>query len=146
MHLQGFISLKVYLFILMTKLTFKYFIPAIIWLLIITIISGYPGNQVPKIPVWQFDKLVHTVIYLELTICLLYAYHQQYINDKKRLLIVAYVVLFGIFYGAFMEILQHYIFINRSGNWYDFFANTIGSILGVFIYPFVIKLLPINRC
>jgi len=129
----------------MNKVLKYRFLPAIIWLLVITIISGYPGNQVPKIPVWQFDKLVHTVIYLGLSLCLLYAFQKQYKNNKSRLITIVYVVLFGIFYGGFMEILQHYIFINRSGNWYDFFANAIGSVLGIFIYPFVIKLLPINK-
>ena len=44
-----------------------------------------------------------------------------------------------------MEILQHYIFINRSGSWYDFFANAIGATIGVLIYPFVIKWLPLKR-
>ena len=126
--------------------SFKYFVPVLIWLLLITIISGYPGNYVPKIPVWQFDKLVHSVIYFVLSICLIYAYYLQYSKPKTRLKTQVVIILFGIFYGGFMEIMQHYIFINRSGNWYDFIANAIGAILGVFIYPFVIKLLPINRC
>lgn len=130
----------------MTRKTFKYLIPAIVWLVIITIISGYPGNHVPKLPVWQFDKFVHSAIYLILTLCVLYAFHQQYKDVKTRLNTVAIIVMFGIIYGGFMEIMQHYIFINRSGNWYDFIANAVGAILGVFVYPFVIKLLPINRC
>ncbi len=129
----------------MNNFKFKYFIPAIIWLVIITVISGYPGNRVPKLPVWQFDKFVHAAIYLILTVCVLYAYHQQYKNEKTRLKTIVIIVVFGIFYGGFMEIMQHYIFINRSGNWYDFIANAIGAILGVFIYPVVIKLLPINK-
>lgn len=130
----------------MNKQKIKYFIPAIIWLVIITIISGYSGNHVPKLPVWQFDKLVHSVIYFGLSICLLYAYHQQYKAVKTRLKTIVLILVFGIFYGGFMEILQHYIFINRSGNWYDFIANAVGAISGVFLYPFIIKLLPINRC
>lgn len=70
-----------------------------------------------------------------------------YTNEQKhnQLKINVLVVLFGVFYGGFMEILQHYIFINRSGNWYDFFANAIGATIGVIIYPFVIKLLPLKR-
>ncbi|MDF1672543.1 MAG: VanZ family protein [Vicingaceae bacterium] len=130
----------------MTIRLFKYYIPAIVWLVIITVISGFPGNHVPKLPVWQFDKLVHSVIYFVLSICLLYGFHSQYKAENTRLRTAVIIIIFGVFYGGFMEILQHYIFINRSGNWYDFIANAIGSVLGVFIYPFVIKLLPINRC
>lgn len=124
----------------------KTYLPAIIWLLVITVLSGYPGNHVPKIPVWQFDKLVHTVIYFVLSVALIYAFQKQYNQVSKRIIISISIILFGNFYGGFMEIMQHYIFINRSGNWYDFFANGVGSVLGVLAYPFIIKLLPINRC
>ena len=123
----------------------KYYLPAIFWLLVILVLSGYPGHKVPASPFWQFDKLVHTGIYMVLSGLLLFAYSKQYQDLKKRSFLILKVVLFVIFYGGFMEILQDYIFINRSGNWYDFVANTLGAILGVLIYPFVIKLLPINK-
>lgn len=123
----------------------KTYLPAIIWLLVITVLSGYPGNHVPKIPVWQFDKLVHTVIYFVLSVTLIYAFQKQYNQVSKRIIISISIILFGIFYGGFMEIMQHYIFINRSGNWYDFIANGVGAILGVFIFPLVMKLLPIKK-
>jgi VanZ family protein len=67
-------------------------------------------------------------------------------NEKKQSLnLLIAVLLFGIFFGGLMEICQHFIFINRSGNWYDFIANTIGAILGVILYPQLIKLLPLKR-
>ena len=52
---------------------------------------------------------------------------------------------FGILFGGLMEICQHYIFVNRSGNWYDFLANTIGAIIGVAVCPQLFKLLPFKR-
>ena len=55
------------------------------------------------------------------------------------------VSFFGILFGSIMEICQHYIFINRSGNWYDFTANTIGAILGAFIYSQLVKWVPFKR-
>lgn len=116
--------------------------PFIFWLILIIIISGFPGDKVPEIPVWQFDKLVHSVIYFVLSLTILYAYNEQYSKPSKRLIIGMLAVTIGIFYGGIMEILQHYIFINRSGNWYDFVANAFGAILGVLFYPFVMKLLP----
>jgi VanZ family protein len=123
----------------------KYYLPAGFWLLVILVLSGYPGHKVPAAPFLQFDKLVHTFIYAVLSILLLIAYSKQYQNKHNRYSLVMKIVFFGIFYGGFMEILQHYIFINRSGNWYDFGANTLGAILGALIYPYVIKLLPINK-
>jgi len=123
----------------------KPFIPAISWLLVILIISGYPGSYVPEIPVWQFDKLVHIAIYAVLSFCLLIPYHKQYIKENKRLKLGLIIFLISTFYGGFMEILQNNIFINRSGNWYDFTANSIGAIIGVILYPLLINFLPINR-
>ena len=122
----------------------KPYLPAIIWLLIILVLSGYPGNHVPKVPVWQFDKLVHSIIYAILSFCLLIPCSKQYAIVNKRFQIGLIVILVTTFYGGFMEILQDNIFIKRSGNWYDFIANTIGAIIGVLFYPIVAKFLPIN--
>ncbi|OFY93029.1 MAG: hypothetical protein A3K10_14655 [Bacteroidetes bacterium RIFCSPLOWO2_12_FULL_31_6] len=121
------------------------YLPATFWLLVILILSGYPGNQLPKVPIWQFDKLIHSVIYSILSIVLIIAFQKQYAMETKRFLLIIGIVFFGIFYGGIMEILQHFIFINRSGNWYDFIANTIGVTFGVLFYPLIIKLIPIKR-
>lgn len=124
---------------------FKLFIPALIWVLIIFILSAYPGNQVPKIPIWQFDKWVHSFIYAVLSFLLLIPFYRQYTKGNTRFKLGGIIILFGVFYGGLMEILQHYIFINRSGNWYDFTANTIGAILGVLLFPFMVKWIPKNK-
>lgn len=121
------------------------YLPAAIWLLVILFLSGYSGNNVPKILVWQFDKIVHSAIYAILSFCLLIPYYRQYIKENRRLRIGFAIVMIATFYGGFMEILQNTIFINRSGNWYDFIANMIGAIIGVLLYPIIIKFLPINR-
>jgi VanZ family protein len=124
---------------------YKFFIPAIIWLAVITVLSGFPGKQLPKIPVWQIDKLVHTFMYLILSLSLCVPFIKQFIEKNNRLPLGLKVVFFGIIYGGFMEVLQENIFINRSGNWYDFFANALGAIGGVLILPIILKYLPINR-
>jgi len=124
---------------------FRFFIPAIIWLIVIGIASGYPGNTIPKVPVWQADKIVHITIYAILSFFLLIAFRKQYLIKNTRLRISLFIILFSISYGGLMEILQHYIFINRSGNWYDFLANGLGAILGVILFPILIKLPLLNR-
>ncbi len=123
----------------------KSYFPALIWALIILFLSGYPGEYVPKVPVWQFDKLAHAVIYAVLSFCLLIAFQQQYLKHGNRYKISLIAMFISVSYGGFMEILQNNIFINRSGNWYDFLANTIGALLGVLMYPLITKYLPINR-
>ena len=124
---------------------FQPFIPFIIWLITIAILSGYPGNKIPKSPFLHLDKLVHSGVYLVLSILLCYAFYNKDVNKFNSFKTSALIILFGVSYGGFMEILQEYIFINRSGNWYDFFANAIGAILGAVLFPFVLKLLPFKR-
>ncbi|MGE0562412.1 MAG: VanZ family protein [Flavobacteriales bacterium] len=119
-------------------------IPFVLWLIIVTILSGFPGNKIPEQPFLNFDKVVHVGIYLMISVTLCFALFAKG-QKNNSLKINLLIVFFGVFYGGFMELLQHYIFINRSGNWYDFFANAIGATIGVIIYPFVIKLLPLKR-
>jgi len=129
----------------MSSFKFKLFLPVILWALVIVLLSGFPGNKVPDVPLWNFDKLVHVGMYAPLSFLLLFALNPQYPKQKNRYLTICFVVVSCVFYGGIMEILQHYIFINRSGNIYDFLANAIGSIIGVFIHPYIIKLLPIQK-
>ncbi len=124
---------------------YKLFLPAIAWLVVIAVLSGFPGKQGPKISAWQLDKFVHTFMYLILSLSLCFPFIKQFIDKNNRLILMLKIVFFGIMYGGFMEILQENIFINRSGNWYDFFANALGTIVGVFILPIILNYLPINR-
>lgn len=124
---------------------FRLFIPSLVWLITIAVLSGYPGNKIPKSPFLNFDKLVHLGVYFILSIMLSYWFYTKDDKNSTSIKTSVLIILFGIFYGGFMEILQEYIFINRSGNWYDFFANVVGTILGVVLYPFVIKMLPFKR-
>jgi len=48
-------------------------------------------------------------------------------------------VLIAIIYGGTIELLQHYIFTWRSGEWNDLFADTIGACMGTFSIIITIK-------
>ena len=70
-----------------------------------------------------------------------------FIRNKENLTLKLMIIcaVFGILFGGLMEICQHYIFVNRSGNWFDFLANTIGAIIGVAVCSQLFKLLPFKR-
>jgi VanZ family protein len=123
----------------------KPYVPALLWLLIILVLSGYPGSNIPKLPALQLDKLIHTFIYGVLAICMAIPYTSEFSIKKTRWSIGLKIVLLGVFHGGLMEILQENFFNNRSADWYDFFANTLGAILGVLFFPYLIKVVPINR-
>src|SRR5262252_5914416 len=37
--------------------------PALLWAIVIFRLSAIPGDQLPPLPGWNFDKLVHGVVY-----------------------------------------------------------------------------------
>ena len=112
--------------------------PAIVWALFILIITGIPGNQIPKIPSFlewlSPDKFVHVVIFGILSYLILYSNRKQYLKRNYRFIIVASVVLISASYGLITELLQYYVFIGRNGNVFDFIANAIGALLGGMAY------------
>ena len=88
-------------------------------LLVIAFLSLYP---LPKLPEFQgTDKTYHLVAYFLLELAL---------GLKKPNKWVLFIFLFIIF-GGVIEMIQPYV--NRYGEWWDFFANTIGVISGFFV-------------
>lgn len=109
----------------------KPFIPALIWLIIIMVLSGYPGKNLPKAPFDEFDKLVHIAIYALLSFLSVLGFSKQpnsfLLSNKLQNF---FSISFSIVMGGLIELLQEYVFINRYGDWYDFIANSLGAFLG----------------
>ncbi|MCF8228270.1 MAG: VanZ family protein [Bacteroidales bacterium] len=118
--------------------TVKNFWPIILWALFVFILSSTPGNYFPKIPsFWDWlkpDKVVHLVFYGVFSYLLLLGMIRQYDEEVSRLKLKMLAFLAGMFFGLALEVLQYYVFIGRSGNVYDFIANTIGSATGIFAF------------
>ena len=91
----------------------------ILLLLIIAFLSLYPIPELTGVP--GTDKTHHLVAYFLLALPL---------GLKKPNKWVIFIFLFIIF-GGVIEIIQPYV--NRYGEWLDFFANTIGVIFGFFV-------------
>jgi VanZ family protein len=44
-------------------------------------------------------------------------------------------------YGGIIELLQHYLFTWRSGEWADLFADAVGAFMGLFSFLVIFKAL-----
>ena len=98
----------------------QYWKPVTIFLLIIiAFLSLYPLQQLPGFP--GTDKTHHLVAYFLLALPS---------GLKKPNKWILFIFLFIIF-GGVIEMIQPYV--NRYGEWLDFFANTVGVIFGFFI-------------
>ena len=69
----------------------------------------------------------------------LLGYRHEYCKRDKayriKLQLITLIVAFG--YGALTEIMQKHVFVGRCGSIYDFLADVIGCILGVFIFKII---------
>ena len=72
---------------------------------------------------------------------IMFGYRKEYCEKEKayRIKLQWITLLTVTVYGAITEILQYYVFIGRSGNKYDFFADVIGCILGIFIFKIIFR-------
>lgn len=125
----------------------KLFIISLIWALLILILCAIPGGSLPQSPVFNipyFDKIVHALLYFPLAFFL----GAEFDLAKKNIMRLAgplFTMLIVALYGALIEFLQEYLFINRSSDIVDLFADLIGGLAGLTIYylffrPFVHRL------
>lgn len=96
-----------------------------------------PGKTIPKInwlELLSFDKFVHASIFFVEQILLMRALISL---QKKTFLTQNYKwlsVLFCVAYGGSLEIMQYYVFSERSGDVLDFIANSTGCIIGLLLF------------
>lgn len=119
------------------KLTQNYW-PGTIWAIIILLLTGLPGSYFPRVvSFWEWltpDKIVHIGIFAVFTFLILWGYRTQYYESNKRLLFSATVLVIGVLFGALTEIFQATVFIGRHGSFYDFLADSIGSLIGILFF------------
>ncbi|MEO6902323.1 MAG: VanZ family protein [Bacteroidia bacterium] len=116
---------------------------AVLWALIILVLCGTPGRDIPHISFLEllsFDKFVHAGIFFILILLTIRGFlvQTQFINLKRRAKPNAFIIC--VLYGGSLEIMQGLVFIERSADIYDFFANTTGCVMGLLLYKKAEKL------
>lgn len=117
--------------------TLKHYRWVILWSLLLLALSGFPGQTLVQLFSWKrlfsFDKLGHASMYLVQMLLLALAIRQhQPAFTTGRVLGLAFTVCFS--FGGLMEILQSFVFVDRSGEWTDIAANTMGCLAATPFY------------
>ncbi len=114
----------------------KTYWPAILWAIVILILTLIPSHRIPESPDWHisFDKLAHSLMFMALGLLLLI---KSGIRHQRRLI---QVFLLLAAYGLLLETLQLLV-PSRSFSWLDVIANIVGIISGNFIYLGIVKLM-----
>lgn len=112
---------------------FGYFVPAIIWTVLIWSLST--ASAIPAVP-FDFlspDKVGHLVFYAVETLLLIWALakSQQWANSKVYW--VLFCMAIAAAYGTALEFVQAGI-PERSFDYADMIANFVGTLLAAFIY------------
>lgn len=90
-----------------------------------------PGKAIPQIS-WlellSFDKLVHAAIFFVEQVLLMRAIQSRVKGFAW------YALIFAVIYGGSLELMQYYVFSERSGDVFDFIANTTGALVGLLLF------------
>lgn len=114
----------------------KFYVPAILWALIVIVLSVSPGSNLPPLEFLGFvriDLIAHFVMYFIFSFLIFYGIRKSSasypMNNKSLLFTLCVPIIFGIV----MELLQHNFITERYFDIMDIFANIIGSIVAIAI-------------
>ncbi|WP_245893559.1 VanZ family protein [Polaribacter butkevichii] len=85
----------------------------------------------------NIDKVYHLSAYFALSICWLFSFYK-----KKSLKYV--IVISCIIFGIIIEVLQATLTVYRTGDYKDVLANTLGILLGLFVFNQILKKITVN--
>ncbi len=116
---------------------------SLLWALIILILCGIPGRDIPHISFLEmlsFDKFVHAGIFFTLILLTIRGLLLQttFVKLKQNAKWAALIIC--IIYGGILEILQGFLFVGRSADVFDFLADSFGSTLGLLMYSWIEKI------
>ena len=110
---------------------------SIVWAIFIIILCSIPGNQINKIKIIdipQLDKFVHFFLYFVFTLLLISENNKQRHHRKVTVDSILIAATISLSFGAFIEILQKLIMMNRGADILDMVANTFGFLAAVISY------------
>lgn len=114
-----------------------YKIPAILYSIMIFLLSSMPQNRIPRVEIFGFDKIVHFCEYTIYALTLMLAYTRA---KRPAIYKNAFVVsvITGAVYAASDEF--HQLFVaGRDCSLVDFTADTLGLILGAYLFTRIVK-------
>lgn len=110
-------------------------------IVIVTVIAYFSllrESRIPLLPpIANADKWAHICMYLVLAFALQWETGKAKISHIRQW---EWSLLFPIAYGGIIELLQHYFFYPRTGDWLDWTADIIGTIIGIGLGILIMKI------
>jgi VanZ family protein len=106
----------------------KAYLPTLVWVVVITIVSTMPGIQLPNFNLFSADKLAHAIMYATFVFLVVRDFKKKngrWPDFKEGMTFF----LLSAGYGVFMEWVQGTFFPGRFCELDDMIANTFGAIV-----------------
>ena len=113
----------------------KHYSWAVLWAIVVVVLCSIPSESMGEAPSFPgMDKLVHCGFFFVFTVLLYYGAIRRAGTSGPSLGISIRVILVSLLFALTTEFLQWKIFTYRSAEWWDLFADTVGTGMGVFAY------------
>lgn len=114
---------------------FKRFIPALLYLIVCTILLCLPKQSLPDtgigwFNVYHIDKLIHAILFAILVYLFCSPIRLKGFLNNVITKIYFVIFLVGVFYGFIMELVQKYFIAGRSFEGLDIVADAVGAFIG----------------
>lgn len=97
-----------------------------IFIFFLSVIDFSSVNDIPKIK--YSDKIVHVILYFIWTSVIFYETIKSHsIRNKKHFFFLLFI---PIFFGGCIEMIQQAFFPPRTAEWFDWFADILGTFWG----------------
>ncbi|MBI4535110.1 MAG: VanZ family protein [Ignavibacteriae bacterium] len=108
----------------------RYQLPVLLWALIIFVTSSIPSDELPKLDIFRFDKLIHSVVFF--VFCALTHRAIRFQDKLPRLAKhqLVFSVVITVIYGLLDEIHQYFV-PGRQSSVIDLSADALGGLLYV---------------
>jgi VanZ family protein len=120
----------------------KYHKWSLLCALVILILCGMPGKDVPHISFLEalsFDKFVHAGIFFTLILFTIRGFLVQPNSLKLKQFAKIIALTLCVIYGGLLEIMQGTLCEGRNADVFDFIADSVGCITGLSVYNWVEK-------
>ena len=114
----------------------RYNLLTIMWSIIIIVLCSIPGQEFPDtsfLDIAHIDKIVHFGLYFILSVVAIKGFSIQNKINRVANSPFLYTILYSIFLGIIIELLQYSVIPFRQGDIYDVLANAVGSVCGVLL-------------
>jgi VanZ family protein len=116
----------------------RYLWPAMLWSVVVLVLTLIPGEVVPDVDIVNIDKVVHFFIFGVLMIATAYGLLKTAAVKGYPAKPVLIATLYSISFGIAIEFIQRFV-PGRSFSVFDMIANTIGVGIGYLVVMFVRK-------